>query len=111
MPESELEVAFRRMARIVGLPTPEQEVKFHPTRRWRFDFVFREAKLAVEIEGGSWVNGGHNRGLHFEGDCEKYAEAVLAGWRVMRFTGAMVLDGRATSYVERALAQTLPVAA
>jgi hypothetical protein len=34
----------------------------------------------------------------------KYAEAVVAGWRVLRFTGAMVNDGRALEYLERALA-------
>ena len=35
---------------------------------------------------------------------EKYAEAVIAGWRVIRVTTGMVEDGRAVSLIERALA-------
>jgi hypothetical protein len=34
---------------------------------------------------------------------KKYAEAVARGWRVLRVTTKMALDGRALWYVERAL--------
>jgi hypothetical protein len=43
------------------------------------------------------------RGSGSEGDCEKINAATLMGWRVLRVTGAMVRDGRALEYVERAL--------
>ena len=70
---------------------------------WRFDMAWPRLMLAVEVEGGIWARGRHVRGKGFEADCEKYNEAALAGWRVLRVTGAMVQDGRALQYVERGI--------
>ena len=36
-------------------------------------------------------------------DCEKYNEAALASWKVLRFTAAMVRNGEALGVIERAL--------
>jgi hypothetical protein len=63
------------------------EVKFHPSRRWRFDYADWKNMVAVEIEGGTWNNGGHSRGAGYQKDTEKYNEAVKLGWRVLRYTG------------------------
>jgi hypothetical protein len=46
--------------------------------------------LAVEVEGGSWVGGRHVRAKGFAADCEKYNAAVLLGWRILRFSPAMI---------------------
>ena len=100
---SALEVRLLGQIRFSGLPTATLEYKFHPTRQWRFDFAFPEHKIAVEVEGGTWTNGAHSRGKHFEGDCEKYNEAVLLGWRVLRFTTDMVSDGRALATLKAIL--------
>ncbi|MGL5914018.1 MAG: hypothetical protein ACRCZB_07615 [Bacteroidales bacterium] len=62
------------------------EHKFHPTRRWRFDFAIIEQKIAIEVEGGVWTNGRHTRGKGFIGDMEKYNTATAMGWRVLRVT-------------------------
>ena len=62
------------------------EYRFHPTRQWRFDFAFIDKKIAVEIEGGIWSGGGHTRGLHYSSDCEKYNQAQILGWVVLRYT-------------------------
>ena len=40
--------------------------------------------VALEVEGGIWIGGGHNRGKGFAKDIEKYNEAVIFGWRVLR---------------------------
>jgi very-short-patch-repair endonuclease len=85
---------------------PEREHRFSPTRRWRFDFAFPESKLAVEVEGGVWTAGRHTRGTGFSKDCEKYAEAAVLGWRVIRVTTEMVNDGSAINYTLRALGGT-----
>ena len=62
------------------------EVKFHPTRRWRFDYAIEDKKICFEYEGGLWGNSRHRSSSGFLGDCEKYNNAVLLGWQVYRFT-------------------------
>lgn len=68
-----------------GVKKPVREYRFHETRKFRFDFAWIEEKLAVEIEGGIWINGGHNRGVGYSKDMEKYNLATLRGWKVLRF--------------------------
>lgn len=55
-------------------------------RKWRFDFAIIEHKIAIEIEGGVWIAGRHNRGSGFIKDMEKYNTAAMLGWRILRFT-------------------------
>lgn len=61
-----------------------REHRFCPPRLWRFDFAWPSMALAVEIEGGAFIGGRHTRGAGFRGDAEKYATALLLGWRVLR---------------------------
>ena len=63
-----------------------KEYKFHPTRRWRFDYAIPEHKIALEVEGGVWTGGRHTSPKGFLGDIEKYNTATLMGWRVFRTT-------------------------
>lgn len=88
----------------LGYKEPVREFKFHPDRKWRFDFAYPEEKVAIEVEGGIWSGGRHTRGTGFEGDCEKYNAAALAGWRVFRFTTGMVTAGNAITILGRLLA-------
>jgi hypothetical protein len=89
----------------VGLPKPEHEFRFHPTRRWRFDMAWAMGffAIAVEIDGGSFVNGRHNRPVGFAKDLEKLNAATEMGWRVFRFTPAMVKSGYAVKLLQRVL--------
>lgn len=75
------------------------EYRFHPTRKWRFDFCWPEEKIAVEVEGGTWSGGRHTTGAGFKKDCEKYNHAALLGYRVFRFTGDMVKRGEAIKWI------------
>lgn len=81
----------------------QREYRFTPERKWRFDFAWPSRSVAVEIEGGIWNNGAHVRGAHFESDAEKYNEAAALGWKVGRFTPAMVKCGDALRWIERML--------
>ena len=83
-PPSRLEKRFETLWRAVDGPPLEKEFRFHPTRRWRADFAHLESRTLIEIEGGIYINGRHNRGAGFAADLEKYLEASLAGWRVVR---------------------------
>lgn len=97
---SDLEETFAQHVTIHGLPQPIREFPFYVGRKFRFDFAWLDERIAVEIEGGTRANGRHNRHDGFERDCEKYNLAVLDGWRVLRFTGEMVRDGRAINFVK-----------
>lgn len=88
--------------RMVRLPTPVTEYRFHPTRMWRFDLAFIDRRFAIEIDGGGFVQGRHSRGLGIEQDAEKYAEATLRGWRVFRTTPRQVKSGQTITWIERA---------
>jgi len=68
----------------MGLPAPVAELQFEPLRRWRFDFSWPDAKIALEVEGGIWSGGRHTRGAGFVGDMAKYNHAARLGWRVLR---------------------------
>ena len=103
MKESPLVTKLRQHITLAQLPAPAVEHTFHPVRKWRFDLAWTDQRLACEVEGGTWSGGRHTRGVGFERDCEKYAEALLLGWRVLRVTGDMVHDGRALAFIERAL--------
>lgn len=87
------------------------EYKFHPIRKWRFDWALLNPNnspphpmVAVEFEGGVFTGGGHTRGNHYSDDAEKYSEAAILGWLVVRVTAKMVSDGRAFDLIERAVA-------
>lgn len=90
MTQSALEELFAFQATAAGLPPFEREYRFHPTRKWRFDFAWPDRKVACEIEGGAWSNGRHTRGPGFVADCEKYNSANGFGWHVYRFTADML---------------------
>lgn len=102
---SELERTLITQCRQLNLPTPELEHIFAPPRKWRFDLCWPDLKIAVEVEGGQWLEGGggHQRGKGFERDAIKYNEAALDGWMVLRATTDMVIDGRGVRFVERAM--------
>jgi len=73
-------------------PELQSEFKFHPSRKWRFDRAYPSLMIGIEIEGGTWSGGRHNREPGFTNDCEKYNSAALMGWRVFRFSGPMMND-------------------
>lgn len=102
---TKLEDEMRFQLRSAKLPIWINEWTFHPTRKWRFDFAWPYRNVALEVEGGTWANGAHTRGKHYESDCEKYSEAAIAGWKVIRVTGGMIKSGLALELVRRALGE------
>ena len=83
-PPSRLERRFADLWRAADGPPLESEFRFHPQRRWRADFAHVPSRTLIEIEGGIYVQGRHNRAAGFAADIEKYLEAALDGWRVVR---------------------------
>lgn len=64
----------------------EKEYIFHPTRKWRFDYSLPQYKIAIEVDGGVWINGRHNRPSGYLKDMEKFNAAAALGWVVLKFT-------------------------
>jgi len=68
------------------LPIPVFEYQFHPKRKWRADYCWIDEKIILEVEGGVWTGGRHTRGSGFAKDMEKYNNAALLGFRLLRVT-------------------------
>lgn len=100
---STLEESLAFQIRALRLPAPMREYRFHSSRKWRSDFAWPELGLLVEVEGGTRTGGRHTRGDGFEKDAEKYNEAALDGWTVLRFTSHMIKSGKAIQIIERAM--------
>ena len=83
---SRLEQKFALLWRSLNGPQLDREFRFHSERKWRADFAHIESRTLIEIEGGIYIQGRHNRPQGFAADAEKYLEAALDGWRVLRLT-------------------------
>lgn len=99
MPISKAEEMFDLHLKAMKLEA-EREYRFHPERKWRFDFAWPDRKTAVEIEGVLWNGQGrHQTPKGMAGDCNKYNEARRLGWSVYRFTQEQVKRGEAIKYM------------
>ena len=56
------ERAFLANLWAIGVIAPIPEFRFHPVRKWRWDYAYPSVKLAIEVDGGIWVRGKHGRG-------------------------------------------------
>lgn len=82
----------------------EKEFAFAPPRKWRFDYRLESRHglfNAIEIDGGIYTQGRHNRGVGFQNDLIKMREAAVRGWRVFRFSTGEVLDGTARKFIQQ----------
>ena len=87
---SKLEATFAMALKSVGVEMVQQH-KFHPARRWLMDFCTVDgSKVCVEIDGGEFANGAHNRGARMAQDYEKRNSAIEMGFFVFQLTGGMV---------------------
>ena len=97
--------------RLAGVPAPTLEYQFHENRKWKIDMLWRDANLAVEIDGGNHMAAINQRtgkafavGRHTtSADYEKLNEIVLYGYILLRFTPEIVKSGMALAMIERAL--------
>ena len=94
--------------RALKLAEPEAEYRFHPVRKWRFDYAWPAQKLALEVQGAIFINGRHTRGAALLKEHEKLNTAAALGWRVLFVTPKQVANGEAMQFVEQALHGALP---
>ena len=84
-----------------GYPVPKVEYKFHPDRRWRFDWGWPDLKIAVECQGGLFIRGAHARGAYIVKSQEKYNYAALMGWRIFYFQPKEFNNGVAVDILDQ----------
>jgi very-short-patch-repair endonuclease len=96
-----------------------REYSFHDRRGWRFDFAVPDFMLAIEMEGGIYPfyqvrkdgtrhlvrGGGHTTGKAYQDNLDKYNEATVLGWTLLRFSVADVKTGKAKPVVAKWLAR------
>lgn len=73
----------------------EKEVVFSHVmdtkRRYRADYMLPDKKVIIEINGGQWNRGRHNRGgKGYENDLNKLNTAQMNGYKVFQFTYEML---------------------
>ena len=109
--EVEDEMAFNLKAAKVTPPIREFAFAKGIGRDWRLDFAWPDVLVALEIQGGGWLEpdedgnrrGAHGGGTALERDCEKYSRAAALGWRVLQVTPSHVKSGQTLGWVEEAL--------
>lgn len=80
---NELEDQFLRLVRKASLPSPEVNATLEANgRTFEIDFLWREQRLAVEVDG----HNAHGTRAAFEQDRERDRVLSAAGWRPARFT-------------------------
>lgn len=104
--ESVLEAELVRLLVGSGLPEPMQQLPlpWREGRPGRIDLAYPEAHLLIEADSRRW----HSMAEAFEVDRRRDNLAMLAGWRVLRFTWRDVV--KRPDYVVRLVAELLDTA-
>lgn len=85
--ESELEDMLAKIIKDAGLPAPERQYEIAlPSGTKYIDFAYPDLLLAIETDGYAW----HGDREAFDRDRDRDIELQTLGWRVLRFTYAML---------------------
>jgi very-short-patch-repair endonuclease len=89
-PASDLEARFTELLDAFGLPTADRQVNLGDADSWlgRVDFLFRAARLVVELDGTEF----HSALLDRQADAARDRAMQCAGWKVIRFGWHDVAD-------------------
>jgi len=93
-PESELESRFLEVLASRNVREPARQVDLGDADSWigRVDFVWRDERLIVEVDGAAF----HNGFVDQKNDRERDERFTEAGWRVLRFGWDDVVDHPST---------------
>lgn len=93
-----------------GYGRVEREARFHPTRRWRFDWYLPDQRPPVAFEYDGLMRHGENQGHTSIGavlrDVDKINEAQAMGIRVFRVNARTIWNGEAFDLARRVLEGT-----
>ena len=77
--------------------------KFMVDRKFEFDFAFPTIKLAIEVQGGIWIVGGHTKGVGIKQDHDKNQNACALGWQMLYCCPDDIKKGIAISFIEKTI--------
>lgn len=92
--DSPLERKFAEKWQSLSAPAFVTQHKFHPSRRWKFDFAWPLVRVAAEIHGATFAGGRHVNGLGYWGDRIKINAAQRLNWKVFELVAQDVEDQR-----------------
>lgn len=70
-------------------------------RRFRADYYLPNLKTIIEVNGGQYINGRHNRGgVGYENDLTKLNLAQRHGFKIYQFTYEMIKRGELTKTLD-----------
>lgn len=100
---SHLEAQLYAQIDQAGLPLPccgedQLEICGH-----KADFAWPDHRVCVEVQGGSWKQGRHNRPRGYADDRMLTNRRQLAGWVCLEFTGDHLNDNAAIPIITAAL--------
>jgi len=81
-----IEAVLNTIQSVYGLSWEREYYFAYPKFKYRFDYAIPSLKVAIEVEGGVYIYGRHNKPAGYEEDCIKYSLAAAMGWTVLRFT-------------------------
>jgi hypothetical protein len=93
-----LELELKQQLRQANIQYEEQFTLPGLNQRW--DVCLRPWGLLLEVQGGTWINGKHNRGQGYQDDCTKARLAMLRGWKTIWLTAQDVHSGIALRFVQ-----------
>jgi len=79
--------------------TPEYRFARNMGRQWAADFALPHLYLLIEVEGGIWKYGRHNRAEGFIADMEKYNAAAQLGYVLLRYLPSEIVTQRAAQQI------------
>jgi very-short-patch-repair endonuclease len=97
---SKLGIKFKRIWNELGGPDLTPELRFHPDRMFRFDFAHEPTRTAIEIDGGLFIRGRHQRPSGVLSDNEKINSALTMGWHVFRLTSKTITVDELTRIIQ-----------
>lgn len=102
--KTDYKAQFEQQLSLVGIKF-KREFYFALPRKWRSDWLIIGTKILVEFEGGLFAKraAGHSSVSGILRDLNKYNEATLRGYMLIRIAPPHVVSGQALKWVERAI--------
>jgi len=97
--DSALEAKFlREWTKRYPHMTPKTQYRFHPTRKYRFDFAWPTIKIAVEVQG---YGAGHTSLPGMTQDYNRHLDAMLLNWKIVFLTSVHLKSDNVDTSLKR----------